>query len=202
MFGVVIVVMAQPDLGTGLVFIGILFAMLFWAGTSWQLLLLAASPVISLVLAFSTGLWGAWFILLLAVPGLPVFAWQAAHTGTPWGTALTPTVAFAYTVLDFGGSTYAAGWPLAQAQTTGRVVVGYAAGGAFDAMSRVVSDALREGLNQPFITENRVGAEGRLAIDPNGEVQCRPPAHSQCRGAIGQVRGQLGPHVAGDSSRA
>ena len=62
-----LLVMAQPDLGTGLVFIGILFAMLFWAGTSWQLLLLAASPVISLVLAFSTGLWGAWFILLLAL---------------------------------------------------------------------------------------------------------------------------------------
>jgi rod shape determining protein RodA len=62
-----LLVMAQPDLGTGLVFIGILFAMLFWAGTSWQLLLLAASPVISLVLAFSTGLWGAWFLLLLAL---------------------------------------------------------------------------------------------------------------------------------------
>lgn len=59
----------------------------------------------------------------------------------------------------------AAGMPAAQAQTTGRVVVGFAAGGALDAMSRVVADALREGLNQPFISDNRAGAEGRIAID-------------------------------------
>jgi rod shape determining protein RodA len=60
-----LLVMLQPDLGTGLVFVGVFFAMLFWAGTSWQVLLLAASPVISLTLAFSRNLWGAWFLLLL-----------------------------------------------------------------------------------------------------------------------------------------
>lgn len=60
-------VMAQPDLGTGLAFIGIFFVMLFWAGVSGPLLLLAASPVISLVLAGSTWLWAAWFTILLAV---------------------------------------------------------------------------------------------------------------------------------------
>jgi rod shape determining protein RodA len=62
-----LLVMRQPDLGTGLVFIGMFFAMLFWAGVSGTLLLFAASPVISLVLAGSTGLWAAWFILLLVV---------------------------------------------------------------------------------------------------------------------------------------
>ena len=62
-----VLVMAQPDLGTGIVFIGICFAMLFWAGVSWPLLLLLASPGISLVLAFSTGIWGAWFFLLVAL---------------------------------------------------------------------------------------------------------------------------------------
>lgn len=62
-----LLVMLQPDLGTGLVFIGLFFAMLFWAGTSGTLLLLAASPVVSLVLAGSTGLWATWFILLLVV---------------------------------------------------------------------------------------------------------------------------------------
>lgn len=62
-----VLVMLQPDLGTSLVFIGLFFAMLFWAGVSGTLLLLAASPVISLVLAASTGLWAAWFILLLVV---------------------------------------------------------------------------------------------------------------------------------------
>lgn len=50
---------------------------------------------------------------LCFLPWVPTFLYQSAHTGTPWGTALTPTVAFAYTVLDFGGSAYAEGWPLA-----------------------------------------------------------------------------------------
>ncbi|MEQ1692388.1 MAG: rod shape-determining protein RodA [Gemmatimonas sp.] len=60
-------VMLQPDLGTGIVFIGIFFAMLFWAGVSWPVLLMLASPGISLILAFSTGAWGAWFFLLCAL---------------------------------------------------------------------------------------------------------------------------------------
>src|ERR1700694_1697802 len=62
-----LVIMAQPDLGTGIVFIGIFFIMLYWAGTPWPLLLLLASPVISLVLSFNTSLWGAWFFILLAL---------------------------------------------------------------------------------------------------------------------------------------
>lgn len=62
-----LLVMAQPDLGTGLVFIGIFFAMLFWSGVSWPLLVMAASPGISLVLAFGPGVWGAWFLLFLAL---------------------------------------------------------------------------------------------------------------------------------------
>ncbi len=61
------IIMLQPDLGTGIVFIGIFFAMLFWAGVSWPLLILIASPAISLILSFSVGLWGAWFFVLLAL---------------------------------------------------------------------------------------------------------------------------------------
>ena len=66
-----LLIMAQPDLGTGIVFLGIFLAMLFWSGVAWPLLLMAASPAVSLVLAFSTGLWGAWFLILLAL-----VAWQ------------------------------------------------------------------------------------------------------------------------------
>ena len=63
-----VLIMGQPDLGSGIVFIGIFFAMLFWSGISWRLLLLVASPVISLILvAAGTGLWGAWFLLMLAL---------------------------------------------------------------------------------------------------------------------------------------
>jgi rod shape determining protein RodA len=62
-----LLIMLQPDLGTGLVFIGIFFAMLFWSGCSWQLLVLTASPGISLVLAVNTTMWGAWFVMLIAL---------------------------------------------------------------------------------------------------------------------------------------
>ena len=60
-------VAAQPDLGSAIVFVAIFFAMLFWAGTKPSLLLLLASPVISLVLAFSTVAWGSWIVLLFAL---------------------------------------------------------------------------------------------------------------------------------------
>ncbi|MBI4503439.1 MAG: rod shape-determining protein RodA [Gemmatimonadetes bacterium] len=62
-----VLVALQPDLGSALVFIGILFAVLFWVGTSPWLLLLLASPIISLLMAFSTPSWGIWILLLTAV---------------------------------------------------------------------------------------------------------------------------------------
>jgi rod shape determining protein RodA len=60
-------IMLQPDLGSSIVFIGIFFGMLYWSGIEWSMLLLIASPAISLVLSFSVGLWGAWFFILLAL---------------------------------------------------------------------------------------------------------------------------------------
>ncbi|HEY2067349.1 MAG TPA: rod shape-determining protein RodA [Gemmatimonadaceae bacterium] len=60
-------IIKEPDLGTGIVFVGFTFAMLFWLGLEWRLLVLAASPVVSLILAFNTHLWAAWFLLLIAL---------------------------------------------------------------------------------------------------------------------------------------
>ncbi|MDH4044242.1 MAG: rod shape-determining protein RodA [Gemmatimonadota bacterium] len=57
----------QPDLGSALVFISVLFAMLFWAGVSPWLLLFLASPLLSLLFAFSTLSWGIWIAVLTAV---------------------------------------------------------------------------------------------------------------------------------------
>jgi len=57
----------QPDLGSAIVFITILFAMLYWAGTKPSLLLLLGSPAIGLILSFSTVAWGAWIIVLFAL---------------------------------------------------------------------------------------------------------------------------------------
>ena len=67
-----LLVLAQPDLGSAIVFVGILFAMLFWAGVRPALLLLLASPVISLLLAANTAFWIVWMILL----GGLLFFWR------------------------------------------------------------------------------------------------------------------------------
>jgi rod shape determining protein RodA len=55
-------VMLQPDLGTAMAFVGILFAMLYWAGTPVALLMLVASPVLGLILSFDTKIW-SWYIV-------------------------------------------------------------------------------------------------------------------------------------------
>jgi rod shape determining protein RodA len=60
-------ILKQPDLGTGIVFVGIFFGMLFWAGTPWKLLILLASPVISLILAFNSFVWGAWLVAVVVL---------------------------------------------------------------------------------------------------------------------------------------
>jgi rod shape determining protein RodA len=63
-------VMLQPDLGTAMAFVGILFAMLYWAGTPVALLALVASPVAGLILSFDTKIW-SWYIV--AVVGFLYF---------------------------------------------------------------------------------------------------------------------------------
>jgi rod shape determining protein RodA len=67
-----LLVLKQPDLGSAIVFIGILFLMLFWAGVKPSLLFLLASPGLSLLLAFNTWTWGVWMILL----ALMLLAWR------------------------------------------------------------------------------------------------------------------------------
>lgn len=62
-----LLILKQPDLGTGIVFVGIFFSMMFWAGVPWKLLLLMASPVLSLILAFDSRVWGAWLVLMLGL---------------------------------------------------------------------------------------------------------------------------------------
>jgi len=62
-----LLVLKQPDLGSALVFIGILFAMLFWASVRLSLLFLLASPALSLLLAFNTNIWAAYMVVLFAL---------------------------------------------------------------------------------------------------------------------------------------
>ena len=59
-------VLLQPDLGTALAFIGMFFAVIFWAGTPWPLIILAASPGLGLILSFSALVWSIYIVLLVA----------------------------------------------------------------------------------------------------------------------------------------
>jgi rod shape determining protein RodA len=59
-----VLVILQPDLGTAMAFVGILFAMLYWAGTPVALLLLVMSPVVSLFVSYDTTIW-SWYIVAI-----------------------------------------------------------------------------------------------------------------------------------------
>jgi rod shape determining protein RodA len=67
-----VLVLLQPDLGSALVFVGILFAVLFWVGVRPILLLALASPVLSLILAFSPWTWVPWLFVLVVL----LFVWR------------------------------------------------------------------------------------------------------------------------------
>ena len=57
-------VMLQPDLGTALAFVGILMAVLFWAGIPLTYLFLLATPGIALIASFNTWLFSAYMVAL------------------------------------------------------------------------------------------------------------------------------------------
>jgi len=67
-----LLVLKQPDLGSAIVFVGIAFAMLFWAGVRPRLLFLLASPGLSLLLAFNDWTWGVWMVLFTGL----LFVWR------------------------------------------------------------------------------------------------------------------------------
>jgi rod shape determining protein RodA len=57
-------VVLQPDLGSALAFVGILFAVLYWAGVPLPILVLLASPGLGLILSFNTLVWSIYVVLL------------------------------------------------------------------------------------------------------------------------------------------
>lgn len=132
-------VVLQPDLGSALAFIGILFAALYWAGTPWPILLLLASPGFALLLSFDTRLWSAYVILLFAglylyrfrldlVESVSVFlANVAAGTiaGPLWGSLAEYQKNRILVFLDPNVDPQGAGWQLIQS----KVAVG--SGGLF-----------------------------------------------------------------------
>ncbi|MEX2611524.1 MAG: rod shape-determining protein RodA [Gemmatimonadota bacterium] len=60
-----LLVLAQPDLGTAMVFGGVLLATLFWAGAPLGAIFLLLSPVVALFLAFMGWIYSVYMILLI-----------------------------------------------------------------------------------------------------------------------------------------
>jgi tripartite-type tricarboxylate transporter receptor subunit TctC len=57
-------------------------------------------------------------------------------------------------------------WPVAAQSYPDRpvkIMVGFGAGGATDIVTRILAEALRAALGQPFVVENKPGAAGRIA---------------------------------------
>jgi rod shape determining protein RodA len=60
-----VLVMAQPDLGSALIFVVILVSALFWGGTPLFTIFMLVSPAVSLILGFSAAVWGVWFVVVV-----------------------------------------------------------------------------------------------------------------------------------------
>jgi tripartite-type tricarboxylate transporter receptor subunit TctC len=64
-------------------------------------------------------------------------------------------------LVAFTGSAFAAEWP----DRPVKIIFPYAAGSTGDATARLIARRLSEGFRQPFIVENRVGANGMLGTE-------------------------------------
>src|SRR5690348_1996546 len=67
--------------------------------------------------------------------------------------------AIAALVFTFTAATAAAQYPAKPV----RVVLHFPAGGSTDVVTRILANALGEALGQPFIVENKLGADGAIA---------------------------------------
>ncbi|RKX18426.1 MAG: rod shape-determining protein RodA [Candidatus Zixiibacteriota bacterium] len=63
----VMLILKQPDLGTSMVFIALLFSLWFWSGLSPFYLLLIVSPIFSLLAAFHWITWVIYLVILITV---------------------------------------------------------------------------------------------------------------------------------------
>jgi len=56
-------------------------------------------------------------------------------------------------------------WAQAYPARPVRIIVGFAAGGAYDIMARLIGQSLSERLGQPFLIENRTGGSGNVGAE-------------------------------------
>jgi tripartite-type tricarboxylate transporter receptor subunit TctC len=54
---------------------------------------------------------------------------------------------------------------LAQEAPAAKIIVGFPAGGSFDAIARLIADKAKNELNRAVVVDNKTGAGGRIAVD-------------------------------------
>lgn len=64
-----------------------------------------------------------------------------------------------------GALSLVAALPAQAQESTVKILVGFPAGGSFDAIARLLAEKLKTELNRPVVVENKVGAGGRIAVD-------------------------------------
>ena len=57
-----------------------------------------------------------------------------------------------------------------------KILVPYAPGGTTDIVARIIAEQMRQSLGQPFVVENRPGANGIIAVDEL--ARSKPDGHS------------------------
>jgi len=84
-------------------------------------------------------------------------------------------------LIAFAGSAAAGEWP----EKPVRIIYPYAAGSTGDATARLIARRLSDGFGQPFIVENRVGANGVIGTD--AVARSAPDGYTLLWGATPQI---------------